>query len=277
VAHGCALPTEAKKLERAKNAAHSAIDAAERAWLAYAGMLEVGCDRIRTFSAMSDELSPAKVRVTAGLGTLVDDEEDPARLWAEIHQLRAIVKGPEGYATWQEAAIAERAHRVRAENEVADAKHAMRAYARDNPRHEHQGPMHDPNGVHGWLARNDSPRESTTATACKEADQATSAQVQVDPPVDARVPKGMVAVLVGSDGREIANAADFNGGRPAGFSQREAQESRARRQLALVTMDTLASPQLTKAIDLYTAEQIVRRMCDQHGCRVVIVPVGHDA
>ena len=39
--------------------------------------------------------------------------------------------------------------------EIADAVHAMRAYARDNPRHEYQGATQDPNGVHAGLARND--------------------------------------------------------------------------------------------------------------------------
>jgi len=39
--------------------------------------------------------------------------------------------------------------------ELADAKHAMRAYAKENPRHEYQGRTQDPNGVHAWLARND--------------------------------------------------------------------------------------------------------------------------
>lgn len=51
----------------------------------------------------------------AGLGPLLDSEEDPARLWAEIHLLRAAVQGPDGYATWQDAATAERVRRVKAE------------------------------------------------------------------------------------------------------------------------------------------------------------------
>ena len=38
--------------------------------------------------------------------------------------------------------------------ELADAKHAMRAYAKDNPLHEYQGATQDPHGVHAWLARN---------------------------------------------------------------------------------------------------------------------------
>lgn len=45
----------------------------------------------------------------------------------------------------------------RQQAEIADALHAMRAYARENPRHEYQGATQDPNGVHAWLARNERP------------------------------------------------------------------------------------------------------------------------
>jgi hypothetical protein len=38
-----------------------------------------------------------------------------AEAWTELHRLREAVKGPDGYATWQEAATAERARRVAAE------------------------------------------------------------------------------------------------------------------------------------------------------------------
>ncbi len=64
---------------------------------------------------MSDDATPAKVRLTDGLGPLLDSEEDPARLWAEIWLLRAAVQGPAGYATWQDAATAERVRRVEAQ------------------------------------------------------------------------------------------------------------------------------------------------------------------
>lgn len=40
-------------------------------------------------------------------------------LWAEIHRLRAEVVGPDGFATWKEAAVAERVRRVRAESATA--------------------------------------------------------------------------------------------------------------------------------------------------------------
>lgn len=59
--------------------------------------------------------------MSAKLGPLLDSEEDPARLWAEIHLLRAAMQGPDGYSTWHEAAVAERVRRVRAERALAAA------------------------------------------------------------------------------------------------------------------------------------------------------------
>jgi hypothetical protein len=90
-----------------------------------------------------------------------------------------------------------------------------------------------------------------------------------------RTPKGVIAVLVGADGVELANAAAFGAGAPAGFSRQEFHEIQARRALALAAMRALASPRLSDAIEAYTAEQIMRVMCNQ-GCRVILVPVGYD-
>lgn len=62
---------------------------------------------------MNEETSPAGlVRPNDGLGPLHADEIDPVRLWAEIHRLRAALQGPIGFATWQDAATAERQNRV---------------------------------------------------------------------------------------------------------------------------------------------------------------------
>ena len=97
----------------------------------------------------------------------------------------------------------------------------------------------------------------------------------VDRPPKPRTPKGVVAILVGDDGSEIATATEFGTSAPAGFSRRDFQESQVRRALALATMRALASPRLSDHIEPYTAEQIVRSMCNK-GCRVVIVPVGYD-
>ena len=76
---------------------------------------------------MNQEPTPAKVRLTDGLGPLVDSEEDPARLWAEIHRLRAAVAGPHGYASWQEAATHERERRVTAERRAQERLEPLRA------------------------------------------------------------------------------------------------------------------------------------------------------
>jgi hypothetical protein len=89
-------------------------------------------------------------------------------------------------------------------------------------------------------------------------------------------PTGVIAVLIGPDGREVANAADFGCGGPAGFSQQETQTMRAKQRLAHATMKALASPLLSNAIDTYQAERLVDEMCRAGGCRVLTIPTGHD-
>lgn len=54
-------------------------------------------------------------------GELDPNEQDAGILWAEIQRLRAAIQGPDGYATWQEAATAERVRRVNAERALAAA------------------------------------------------------------------------------------------------------------------------------------------------------------
>ena len=81
--------------------------------------------------------------------------DDPCLLWAEIYRLRALLTPPDGFNSWKDAAINERLRRVRAENEITDAKPIMRAYADNNPIHNYQGVDQDPNGVHAWMKRNE--------------------------------------------------------------------------------------------------------------------------
>jgi hypothetical protein len=47
-------------------------------------------------------------------------------LWVEIHRLRAAVKGPEGFSSWQQAATAERVRRARYERELRNIAEAKR-------------------------------------------------------------------------------------------------------------------------------------------------------
>lgn len=50
----------------------------------------------------------------------LDNCEDPSLLWAEIHKLRSLVGGPDGYETWRDAAVAERVARVNIKNDLEE-------------------------------------------------------------------------------------------------------------------------------------------------------------
>ena len=54
-----------------------------------------------------------------------DKEENPDQLWAEIWRLRAEVAGPDGYATWKDAAVSERLRKTALPDieTVSDAVH----------------------------------------------------------------------------------------------------------------------------------------------------------
>lgn len=53
------------------------------------------------------------------------DENDPIRLWAEIHRLRAEAQGPDGHTTWKDAAFAERLKRIKAEEHFRKEKNEL--------------------------------------------------------------------------------------------------------------------------------------------------------
>lgn len=82
---------------------------------------------------MTTETTPGALGSHDELGPLLDSEEDPARLWAEIHRLRAAVAGPMGYASWQDAAVAERVRRVQAERALAAAQPKMPQWPQELP------------------------------------------------------------------------------------------------------------------------------------------------
>lgn len=73
---------------------------------------------------MGVESAPQQAE-TVPSSDLNPDEGDPVTLWAEIWRLREAVKGPDGYATWQDAATAERIRRVRAESKQAEEAKAV--------------------------------------------------------------------------------------------------------------------------------------------------------
>ena len=105
----------------------------------------------------NDEQAPAGgpllngvVRPCPECGSDCNERDELTKAEREIERLRGIV--PEMLERLNDELCAEN-EQLRAE--IADAVHTMRAYARENPRHEYQGATQDPNGVHAWLERND--------------------------------------------------------------------------------------------------------------------------
>ena len=114
---------------------------------------------------------PADVSAAAASRDLSPNEGDAFVLWAEIHRLRTAQRGPDGYATWQEAATDERIKRVAAERALlarcaaADERDGFEAdagpYGFDLTRQETVAPepwaeYRDEASGHrwaGWLAR----------------------------------------------------------------------------------------------------------------------------
>lgn len=85
---------------------------------------------------MSDDAG-GKSALSDGLGPTSTDVD----LWAEIHRLRAAVAGPAGFASWQDAATAERALRVR--TQIAFGRLADVADERERQDAKWGGPSHD--------------------------------------------------------------------------------------------------------------------------------------
>lgn len=82
-------------------------------------------------------------------GKLDPNEGDPSVLWAEIIRLSEALKGPDGFATWQDAAVHERNLRVRqhaAQREAMDMSVALAEVAQERRRQIE---------VEGWTVEHD--------------------------------------------------------------------------------------------------------------------------
>jgi hypothetical protein len=94
-----------------------------------------------------------------------------------------------------------------------------------------------------------------------------------------KIPSGMVAVIVGPDGREIAHAADFSPDRSSGISKEEAQSYRAKTRVMGALVERMCSGDFAKAIHSdgsYISEQIWSRMRDNLGYKMHVLPVGEN-
>jgi len=78
--------------------------------------------------------SPEMLRaaLTAERGRANRAEADAVEAWRQVHLFKAEAGGPDGFATWKDAAIDERLRRVKAETERADRAEAELAVLRNN-------------------------------------------------------------------------------------------------------------------------------------------------
>ena len=88
-------------------------------------------------------------------------------------------------------------------------------------------------------------------------------------------PKGVVAVFVGPDGRQIASVSDFNQNGYGGFSLEEAQTSRVKDSIASAVADMLCSSAFTKHLDNYRKREVLSQMQTRDGYHLHIIPIGH--
>ena len=89
-------------------------------------------------------------------------------------------------------------------------------------------------------------------------------------------PKGVVAVLTDDKGRVAVNAADFGLDGYGGYTLRDAQTLRVKGRIAVAFIRAYGSDAICKVTETYDAEQMVRRLCDQHGWKLTIIPIGYD-
>ena len=94
----------------------------------YAVLIEAVVDHCARHSHPARDIETTPRTSTPTIDQLLDSEEDVGFLWAEIHRLRAALQGPDEYATWQDAAVAERVRRVKAEKDLANFDSARSAF-----------------------------------------------------------------------------------------------------------------------------------------------------
>jgi hypothetical protein len=89
--------------------------------------------------------------------------------------------------------------------------------------------------------------------------------------------QGVVAVLTDEQGRVAATAADFEHQGYGGFSLQEAQTVRVEDRVAIAFIRAYASECILKVTSSYDAKRMVDNLCRDHGWRLTIMPIGHDA
>jgi hypothetical protein len=84
-------------------------------------------------------------------------------------------------------------------------------------------------------------------------------------------PPGCVGIYTDDEGRVIASVSDFDRSGYGGFSLYQGQKVRAERKLAVAIVNAYCSNVITRALDSYDCEQIVRKLKG----KMTFIPVGH--
>lgn len=89
-------------------------------------------------------------------------------------------------------------------------------------------------------------------------------------------PKGIGAILIGPDGTVFAHAFDFDCSTMGGCETWEGQLYRAKRACVWKFIKEFTYGDLSKVIEDYAAEEMVRKLCREHKYRMRIINIGHD-
>jgi hypothetical protein len=92
---------------------------------------------------------------------------------------------------------------------------------------------------------------------------------------DQPAPQGVIAILTGPDGYVWATAADFAKFSPSGFSQKAAQEMRAKSTLAHEYIKISCHEMIAKVMLTHDCERIVEALRNQHGYKRTIKYIGY--
>ena len=87
--------------------------------------------------------------------------------------------------------------------------------------------------------------------------------------------RGVVAVLTSQEHGVVVSVSDFDESGYGGFTLREAQEIRARRNLAYAMVRAYCSNVILDVMEPYDCEQMLRKLEHKGSHKVTLIPVGH--
>ena len=88
-------------------------------------------------------------------------------------------------------------------------------------------------------------------------------------------PKGVVMLLINSEGSVVANVADFDTLGYGGFTLIDSQKRRVRSKLAYTFLKDYAGEDIASAIEDHDARKIIDNLCLGRGYKQRFIPIGY--